>query len=89
MVWCNFAYQPVVGYEHMDISSGLRQVLHIYLLVQPHNYRCVCKLVANDSNIYAVRFNSNRHACWSSLTVTDVPGGRVQLQQTCSLVQSS
>ena len=72
----------------MDINAGLRQLCHIYLLVQSHNYRCACKSVATDSNISAGICNYDRHACWSSLIVTNVPGGRVQLQQTCLLVQS-
>ena len=59
------------------------------MYIQPHNYRCACKSVSTDSNISAGRCNSNRHACWLSLIVTDVPGGRVQLQQTCLLVQSN
>ena len=79
----------LVGYEHRDITAGLRQALHIYLLVQSHNYRCACKSVATDSNISDGRCNYNRHACWSSFIVTDVPGGGVQLQQTCLLVQSN
>ena len=48
----------------------------MYLLVQQHNYRCVCYSVAIDSNISAGRCNSNRHACCPSLTVTDVLGGQ-------------
>ena len=32
--------------------------------------------------------NCNKHACQSSLIVTDVPGGWVQLHQTFILVQS-
>ena len=78
---------PLVGYDHRDITAGLRQVWHIYLRVQPHNYRCACKSAATDSNISAGRCNSNRHVYWSSLIVTDVPGGQVQLQETCLLVQ--
>ena len=35
------------------------------------------------------RCNSNRRAYWSSLIVTDVPGGRKQQQQTCLLVKSN
>ena len=46
------------------------------------------KSVATDSNISHGRFNSNRHARWSSLIVTDVPGGRVQLQQTIDLLSN-
>ena len=34
---------PLVGYEHMDI----------YLLIQPHFYKCACKSVATDLNISA------------------------------------
>ena len=52
-----------------DMTAGLRQVQQIYLLAQPHNYKCTC--------------NSNRNACWSSAIVFDVPSGRVQLSQTC------
>ena len=59
MVWCNCAYQHVGWVRAQGHTAGLRQDLHIYLLVQPHN----------------------RHSCWSSLVVTDVPDGRVQLQQ--------
>ena len=50
----------VVVYEHRDITAGLRQVLQIYLLVQPHIYRCACKSFATDSNIYAGEMHAGR-----------------------------
>ena len=75
---------PLVGYEHRDITAHLRQLLPI-----PAGLASQLQLCLTDSNISAGRCNPNRHACWSSLIVTDVPGGRVQLQQICLLVQSN
>ena len=39
-------------------------------------------IVATDSNISAGRCNSNRHVCWSSLIVTDMPVGLKQRLKT-------
>ena len=50
----------VVGCEHRDITACLRQVIQIYLLIQPHNYRRDCKSVATDSNIYAGEMHAGR-----------------------------
>ena len=62
----------LVGYEHRDITAGLRYTCWF----SPHNYRCACKSVATDSNISAGR----------DATLTDVHAGRVQLQPTCQAV---
>ena len=45
----------VVGYEYRDITACRRQVLQIYLLIQPQQLRmCICKSVVTDSNTNAV-----------------------------------
>ena len=60
----------VVGYKHRDITAGLKQELqiHVYLLIQPHTYRCACKSVATDQLHMLVRCmlvecNFNQHVC--------------------------
>ena len=48
----------VVGYEHRNITAGLRQVLQIYLLIQPPQLQMclqvscfVCLLVFDSSRL--------------------------------------
>ena len=49
-----------------DITVGLRQVWQIYLLAQPHNYKCTCNSYRNaclHSMCQVVRCNCHKHAC--------------------------
>ena len=51
---------------HRDITAGLRQVLHIYLMVQSHNYRCAVSQLQLIQTYLLV-----------DATLTDMHAGRV------------
>ena len=59
---------PFYGYDHRDISAGLRQVLHVYLLVQPSAIDVLVSQLQRIQTYLLV-----------DATLTDMHAGRVKL----------
>ena len=70
---------PLVGYDNGHNCGSEASVTYIHVGFSHTTTDVHASQLQPIQTYLLVRCISNRHACWLSLIVTDVPGGLVQL----------